>query len=187
MQMCMGAGKVVGKNYKGFIMKKILFFFLLFTVLIKAQVLDPPIDSTKRYNLRLYEQSAHGSAILLNEDKGTIDSVLHSLIVYTDTLQFEMVYDSVIVYDSVYPAETPLVFKFSRYMSAIDSFSTTSQTDTISITGIDSADVMVVSPIYPHGANDILSVELKADKAVIHRLASGTSGLKYNWIWIRKF
>ena len=90
-------------------MKKI---FLLLTICIlsvniQAQVYDEPIDSTTHYNLRLYAQSARVPATILNDDKETIDSVMYSLIVWTDTLQFVVVLDTKVT-------STHLTFKISN-------------------------------------------------------------------------
>lgn len=167
-------------------MKKVLFVFLLLAGFTQAQVFDPPIDSTKRYHLREFSQSAHANANILNEDKQIIDSTLYHLIVFLDTLQHQLVYDTTIVYDTLYPLETPLVLKTSKYAADTNSFVTTAQTDTILITKLKVTDFFFVTAVYPAGANDILSVELLTGKAIIHRLASGTSGLKYIWRWIRR-
>ncbi len=163
-------------------MKKIILFIFLFVGYTAAQVYDLPYDSTAHYKLRLYNQSARSSATVLNNDKKTIDSVMYSLIVYTDTLQFTMVSDTSI-------SATQLVFKISDYATGMRSFVTTSQIDsvTFSQTLDDSLDVFLLTP---YGAtvspNDVLGYTVSGTKLYVHRPASGTSGLKYVWRRIKR-
>lgn len=161
---------------------------MLISISLYAQVYDEPIDSTIHYGLRLYEQGAKVPASILNEDKMTIDSVLYSLIVYTDTLQFIMVIDTAISNDL-------LTFKISNYSNGISSFSGTLTTDTFTIQG-NVSDTLQISKdlifLQPIGnsitANDILSYSFLPPRSVlVTRLASGTSNLQYSWRWIRRY
>ena len=164
-------------------MKKIILLFtLLFVSYTAAQVYDLPYGSTSHYKLRLYNQSARSSATVLNNDKKTIDSVLYSLIVYTDTLQFTMVSDI-----SIHP--TQLVFKISDYATGMRSFTTTSQIDSVTFSQAmdDSLDVFLLTPYGSTiSANDVLSYTISGTKLYVHRPSSGTSGLKYVWRRIKR-
>jgi len=155
-------------------MKKLLILFSILFIFsnIFAQF-DPPSSYTKWQRLRLWAQKARPSADSLNKNWTDLDSLLNALIVLTDTTQLEIV-NGVLI--------------FSQYSSGHNSFTTTAQTDTVSILGLDSGDVFIVNvrETVP-GANDLLSVKLINNKAIIQRPASGTSGLKYNWIWRRKY
>jgi hypothetical protein len=96
-----------------------------------------------------------------------------SLIVFTDLKQLWIVNDTL---------------HFSDTLSYQGAFDTTSQYDTVIVPGADSLDVAVISirEDIPT-ANDILSIKIIDNAIIAQRPASGTSGLKYNWIWIRKY
>lgn len=167
-------------------MKKLIFLLILFSFTAFSQVFDEPIDSTKHYNLRLYAQSARIPAEILNEDKQIIDSVLYSLIVYTDSLQFIMVYDSAVTTNG-------LTFKISNYSNGIDAFSGTSETDTFTVASNDtlnlSKDLFFIQP-YGNSitANDILTYYfIVPNSVVVQRLSGGTNNLPYVWRWIRRY
>jgi hypothetical protein len=133
---------------------------------------DLPADSTTYYNLFVSTLMTNpGGYLNLNWVK--IDSLLNELIVLTDLKQLWIVNDSL---------------RFSDSLSWHGQFSTTSQYDTTVVPGADSLDVVVVSvrENIP-SANDLLSVKVITDTVIVQRPASGTSGLKYNCIWIRKY
>jgi len=167
---------------------KILLFLLLLTISVFAQVYDEPIDSTNHYNLRLYEQGARVPAAILNEDKMIIDSVLYSLIVYTDTLHFVMVLDTNI-------SNSLLTFKISNYSNGISSFSGTNTTDTFTVSGSATDTLKIERDLFwlqPIGSsitsNDVLSYSILAPRSIIvTRPAAGTSNLQYSWRWIRRY
>lgn len=169
-------------------MKKYLLFLIIFsTTTVFSQVFDEPIDSTTHYNLRLYEQGARVPAEILNEDKEIIDSVLYSLIVYVDSLQFIMILDTNINSDSY-------TFKISGYATGTSSFWETSTTDTFTVAG-DPLDTLKADKDYfwlqPYGnsitSNDVLSYYFLVPRQVIVvRPTGGTSGLNYVWRWIRR-
>lgn len=167
---------------------KTLLFVIFLTVSISAQVYDEPIDSTKHYGLRLYAQSARVPAAILNEDKMIIDSVLYSLIVYTDTLQFIMVLDTAINNES-------LTFKISNYSNGISSFSGTNTTDTFTVSGSITDTLKTDKDLFwlqPIGSsitnNDVLSYSILVPRSIIvTRPASGTADLQYSWRWIRRY
>lgn len=168
-------------------MKKLfmLLTICVITIQIHAQVYDEPIDSTTHYRLRLYAQSARVPADILNDDKKTIDSVLYSLIVFTDTLQHVIVYDTNIT-------DTHLTFKISNYATGSAAFTTTATTCTLTIVGADSlsenGDVFLLQPYGITNANDVLGYSvLNNNQIVVNRPASGTSDLKFKWRWIRRY
>lgn len=168
-------------------MKKIflLLTICILSVQIQAQVYDEPIDSTEHYNLRLYAQSARVPAEILNDDKVTIDSVMYSLIVWVDTLQNVVVVDTSIT-------TTHLVLKISNYASGSDAFVTTATVDTFTVLGADTLteadDIFLLQPYGTTNANDVLGYTVLGDNQIIvNRPASGSSGLKYKWRWIRRY
>ena len=167
-------------------MKKL---FLLLTICIlsvniKAQVYDEPIDSTTHYNLRLYEQSARVPAEILNDDKETIDSVMYSLIVWTDSLQYIMVVDTNVT-------KTHLTFKISNYATGSAAFTTTATTCSVVVAGADTLDedndIFLLTPYGTTNANDVLGYTVSVDTLIVNRPASGSSGLKFKWRWIKRY
>lgn len=64
----------------------------------------------------------------------------------------------------------------------VDTFATTAEADTVEILGALATDLYLVTG---RGGSvdqqDVLQVEAKADTLIVHRLASGASGLVYNW------
>lgn len=64
----------------------------------------------------------------------------------------------------------------------VDTFATTATADTVVISGALATDLYLVTG---RGGSvdqqDVLQVEAKADTLIVHRLASGASGLAYNW------
>ncbi len=169
--------------------KKIFLLLVIMVGIVTAQVFDNPIDSTKHYSLRLYAQSARSSAAVLNADKETIDSVLYSLIIWTDTLQFVCVTDtSVIKADSTDPPA--LVLKISNYSNGERAFTGTAILDSIVFTDSvkETSDVILLTPYSSTiTSNDILSYTVLGKKAYVHRPSGGTSGLKYVWRRIKRY
>jgi hypothetical protein len=155
-------------------MKKILLFLtiLLATTTLEIFAQDAPSGYTTYYGFRKWAENANPSADSLNQNWIDIDFVLYDLIVYTDGDQMFIENDTL---------------KFASPMSGQDAFSGTATTDVVTVTGIDSVDVVVVSPRESTpGANDILGVTVGSGSFTVSRLSSGTSDLKYNWIWIKK-
>ena len=105
--------------------------------------------------------------------KAQLDSALATFYTYTDTKQLIVKHDTLIISDTA---------------SGLASFDTTATSDSIAITGIDSLDVVVVTP---HGQtyniNDVLFVDEHTGYFKVYRNSSGTSGLKYSYIWIHKY
>ncbi|MFA5397543.1 MAG: hypothetical protein WC346_16150 [Methanogenium sp.] len=154
-------------------MKKIFLTLIFYSSILLSQTFDPPKWYTEYYKLRMWEQKARPGADSLNMNWKDIDSLISELIIFLDTLQIQKVEGNL---------------RFSKYMSGIDSFTTTAITDTVYRTGVDSYAVVMacVRGIAPT-ANDLISVEILNDKFVVKRQEGGTSNLKYNWIWIRKY
>jgi hypothetical protein len=65
-------------------------------------------------------------------------------------------------------------------------FTTTAETDTVTISGALSTDTYIISPQYTAGVDqqDVLEWEAITGKLVVHRLAAGESALKYSWLRI---
>jgi hypothetical protein len=75
----------------------------------------------------------------------------------------------------------------SRFVGQ-DAFTTTAQNDTVLITGAATTDIYMVTITgnAPPVAGDPLRAEALSTGLAVHRGASGTSGLTYNWLRIRK-
>lgn len=65
-------------------------------------------------------------------------------------------------------------------------FSTTAETDTVTISGALSTDTYIISGQFTSAIDqqDILQWEAIPGKLVVHRMASGESALKYSWLRI---
>lgn len=133
---------------------------------------SPPASYTTWYGLRIFTLLSNPGGGY-NRNMRDIDSLMYDLVVYTDTSQMYIGNDTL---------------RFASGMSGIGVFNSTDQYDTVSVPGIDVNDVVVVTirDQIP-GANDALGVSVSAGKFIVVRAAAGTSGLKYNWIWIRKY
>lgn len=133
---------------------------------------DAPVDSTKYYNLFIFTLLTNPGG-WRNLNTVIIDSLFNELVVFTDKKQLWIEDDTL---------------HFSDTLSFQGSFSGTAQYDTTVIPGVDSLDIVVacVREAIPT-ANDILGVKIISNKVIVQRAASGTSGLKYNCIWIRKY
>jgi len=154
-------------------MKKPFLLFLFLTTMLIAQSWTPPKWYTAYYKLRMWEQKARPGADSLNRNWKDIDSLINELIIFLDTLQIQKVNNTL---------------RFSQYMSGVDSFYSTSTTDTVYRTKVDSYSVVMacVRDIAPT-TNDLISVEILNNKFVVKRSEGGTPNLRYNWIWIRKY
>lgn len=171
----------MGNSMKNFL-RSIVLILILFNVGVQAQgSVVTPYDSvgwdaaaeyTSHYGLRIFELLSNPGG-LPNRNMRDIDSLMYELVVYTDSVQLEIENDTL---------------KFSNSMSGMSAFTGTEQYDTVLVSGLDSSDVVVVSPRENvPGANDILGARCLTDTLICQRPASGTSGLKWNWIWIRKY
>jgi len=167
-------------------MKKI--FILLFLVVLSCQIKvysqgstrtpedttnwDLPAGYTSHYGLYVFKLLTNpGGRINLNTEH--IDSLLYSLIVYTDTAQMIIRNDTLVL---------------SNNMSGTHAFTTTAGSDSVAISGMDSLDVIIVTPLSAaYNVNDILSVDEHTGYFKVYRNSSGgTSGLTYNYVWIKK-
>lgn len=133
---------------------------------------DAPVEYSQYYGLYIYRLLSNPGG-WVNKQTVRIDSLFNELIVFTDTTQLNIQNDTL---------------RISNYAAGQNSFSGTAQYDTTLVSGIDSLDVVVVSvrESIPT-ANDLLGVKVIAGKIIVMRPSSGTSGLKYNWYWIRKY
>jgi hypothetical protein len=155
-------------------MKKMLFIILIAAGSLSAQVFDNPIGLTKHYGFRKYAQSAHVPNTVLNNDKVAIDSVMYSLIVYVDTTQFVI-------------KDTTLMI--SNRANGTHSFASTSSVDSVFIDStFQTTDNVFLQPLgSSYNVNDILFLYKKKYKIIVHRNTSGTSGLSYEWYWIKRY
>lgn len=132
---------------------------------------DTLYGRTQYFNLPIYQLLSNPGG-WININQRMVDSLLYKLIVYTDTTQM-IIQDDTLV--------------FSNDLSGIDEFTGTATTDTLLISGIDAGDVFIVTIRDAVAtANDILSVFIEPNKVIIKRPSGGTSGLKYNWLWIKR-
>lgn len=153
-------------------MKKILFIILLLTASVMYGQITPPRDSTAYYKFKLWNQGDNPGDSALNQNWKDIDYNLYNLVVITDSTQLVISDDTL---------------KFSPYASGFETFETTATVDTITNSAFSSSDIFVVSPAHPTvTGNDVLSIVAEMGRAIVRRPSSGTSGLKYNWIRIKK-
>jgi len=154
---------------------KILFFLLLFIpFFIQAQSFSTPIGHSKWYDFSLYAQHAYVPNTVLNRDKQVIDSTMHSLIVNVIPTQF-------VIIDST--------FHISNLSNGEHSFNSTATKDSVYVDSTFSATDMVF--LQPKGTsyniNDLLFIEKHSHYFLVHRNSSGTSGLTYQWYWIKRY
>ena len=116
----------------------------------------------------------HAQGINTLVTKAELDSALATFYTYTDTKQMVVKSDTLTLSDT---------------LSGQASFTSTDSADTVVVTGIDSNDVVVASPRESrYNVNDILFVYVKANEIIVVRNSTGgTSGLKWNYIWVRKY
>jgi len=78
-------------------------------------------------------------------------------------------------------------FQGNALVRGTGTFTTTALGDTTTITGLLATDYVVVSGVYVGGVDqqDVLQVEVAANTLMVHRLASGESAAKYNYIIMR--
>jgi len=155
-------------------MKKIIFIlpflFLLFSIELFAQ--DAPSGYTTHYGLREWAENANPAADSLNQNWKDIDRVLYDLILTLDTKQFVIRNDTLAVSDSA---------------SGKAAFSGTDTSVTVTVPGLDSLDVVVVTA-EGWANNNNLSVYPTDGSFDVRRVSSGAvNGLKFNWVWIRKY
>lgn len=133
---------------------------------------DAPYGYTTHYGLPIYTLLSNPGG-WINKSQKAVDSLLYALVVYTDQKQLYIRSDTLVISDS---------------LSFQGAFTGTAQYDTTVVPGADSLDVVCATAREAVlTANDLLSVYVKQDTVIVARPASGTSGLKYNAIWIRKY
>ena len=110
---------------------------------------------------------------MLNQDKVTLDSVIYSLIVYTYQDQLIIKNDTLVISDSA---------------SGQHAFTTTATSDSVAVYGMTASDVIVLtSQGTSYNVNDLLYVNEHTGYFKVYRNSGGTSGLAYNWIWIKRY
>lgn len=68
-------------------------------------------------------------------------------------------------------------------VAGVDTFTTTAAADTVLISGAAATDhYFLTAKGGSVDQQDVLQAEAKADTLIVHRLASGASGLVYNWL-----
>ena len=144
--------------------------FILFTLSIFAQ--DAPSGRTIHYQIRMWAENANPSSDSLNQNWIDIDQTLYDLIVVVDSSQMIIENDSL---------------KFSPYMASTDTFTTTATTCTTTVANMTPDDIVVCTPRgTTYDADDALKVSVGTGQFIVTRNSSGTSGLVYNYIWIKR-
>lgn len=133
---------------------------------------SPPAGYSPNYGLYYYTLLSNpGGRINLNTQK--TDSLLNALVVFTDTKQLLIKNDTLVISDTA---------------SGFHSFTSTDSVDSVAISGFDSTDVVVLTPIEAgYNVNDILFLDPHNGYFKVWRNSSGTSGLKYNYVWIKRY
>lgn len=149
----------------------IIFFLAMSAEGVNAQLFDPPSDYTTHYRLRMWNQGDNPSDDSLNQNVIDLDSLINELIVYLDPLQMTIGDDTL---------------KFVNSFSGLAAFTTTDSLDTLVITGIDSLDVFLVNARESAPEGQIWG-EVSDDTVFVNRSDTTVSGLKYNYIWVRKY
>ena len=132
---------------------------------------DKYVDSTQYYGLYIFRLlSSPGGWRNWQTEK--IDSLLHALVVYTDSTQMYIQNDTLV---------------FSNQMSGKSSFNSTDTSKTITLSGFDSLDVVIVTPEgYAGSSAEALYVYGKSGSFDVRRKSGGRTGLKFNYIYIKK-
>lgn len=169
-------------------MKKILFLLLLAFLFYKPAIAqsigsvgdtdspystkgwDSPIDSTQYYQLPIYRLLSNPGG-WINWSQRKIDSLFNALIVYTDAMQQSIFNDTLFT---------------SENSSGIDAFTTTLSRDTVLVPGLDSMDVIIVTPRYD-STSTALAVKVESGQFIVIRSNTTISGQSYNWIWRKKY
>ena len=164
-----------GYIYKETIMKKERWLLVIIATIIFGFVLSPIFDDpsgyTTYYSLRMWDQGDNPSADSLNQNWIDTDSLFNDLVVYTDPLQMSIGDDTL---------------KFVSAFGGLAAFTATDSLDTLVITGIDSLDVFLISA-RESGPLGQLWAEVNDDTVFVSRSDSTVSGLKYNYIWVRRY
>ncbi len=118
--------------------------------------------------------SIHSQGINTLVTKAELDSALATFYTYTHTNQLVVKSDTLV---------------FSDTASGQYSFTGADSADTVTVLGIDSSDVAVASPRESkYNVNDILFVYIKTNQIIVVRNSTGgTSGLKWNFIWFKRY
>jgi hypothetical protein len=151
-------------------MKKYILLFAIIAGFSYAQ--DAPSGYTEHYGLRKYAENANPSADSLNQNWTDVDETLYDLIVSTDEDQLAILDD---------------VLTFSDSLSGIGTFTTTATTCTVTVSDMSDDDVVMLTPIgTAYDADDMLKVSVGNGSFIVTRNSSGTSGLEFFYLWIKK-
>ncbi len=134
---------------------------------------DLPYGYTPHYGLYIFRLLSNPGG-RINTNTKDIDSLLYSLIVYTDTNQMVIRNDTLVM---------------ASYMSGTHSFVGTVGSDSVAVPNMDSLDIIIVTALASaYNVNDILFVQEHTGYFKVYRNSTGgTSGLSYNWIWKRNY
>ena len=134
---------------------------------------DSPVEYTTHYQLPIYQLLSNPGG-WINKSQAKVDSLLNALVVYTDSLQMSIRNDTLI---------------FSNYMSGHGVIEANKNWDTVSVSGLDSNDVIVVTEreegIATH--TKAMGVVVKDNEFYVSIPSTESYDIKYNWIWIRKY
>jgi hypothetical protein len=165
-------------------MKKLIVFFLIIVSISFGQVRktgdistpfstlgwDAPHSFSSYYGLPFYRLLSNPGG-WINISQRMIDSLFNKLIVFTDVTQLCIRNDTLV---------------FSDSLSYQGSFSTTDTTDTVFVNGMDSLDVVVICA-RETDPKAYLWTEVITGGVVANRSSGTVSGLKYNWIYIKRY
>ena len=155
-------------------MKKILFLLLIpFAIYGQITVVGDTIDlkNTKGSNILLMQHYAsgtnNGGGFFIRVDSAYIEDG-------TNAFDYPLSQDSLI----------NLLLPSTKV--GTDVFTTTAETDTVTISGALATDIYFVTGQFTSAIDqqDILQWEALAGKLVVHRMAAGESALKYSWLRI---
>lgn len=131
---------------------------------------DEPIEFTDHYYLPIYRLLSNPGGHI-NWSQRKIDSLLFALVVYTDSQQI------FIRNDTLFHANNS---------SGIDTFTTTLSRDTVTVAGLDSMDVVIVTARYD-STGTVLAVKVETGRFIVIRSSTAISGQSYNWIWRKRY
>ena len=162
-------------------MKRLIAFLVLIPLLVFAQSKEDILNNLQRGGtITAVAASPDSSYSVLMWDGDEVKLI---------TIQrvgsaFDTLSANVINADYTYLAYPPSVD--SAVVMGVDAFSATETTDTVTISGAAATDFYVISGSGGSvDQQDVLQWEALAGKLVVHRLASGASGLSYSWLRIK--
>ena len=133
---------------------------------------DNPIEFTTHYQLPVYRLLSNPGG-WINRSQTKVDSLFNALIVLTDSTQLQIRNDVLI---------------HSTYMSGQAQFEPNAVWDTVQVAGLDSMDIVIVTT--REGANNeakAFIVTAVTDSFYVGVPSGSVAGVKYNWMYIRKY